>query len=315
MNYKAGPYLFILLLAIFSCNSVLSAEAKPIEILVLGVAQDAGYPQAGCYQAHCLTAWENPANKRLATSLALIDHRHKSYYLFEASPSLPEQLWRVEQYTKQQGYRLSGIFLTHAHIGHYAGLMYLGREAMNTKELPVYLMPRFKSYLESNGPWSQLVKLNNLRLIQLSTDKSIQLGEQIHINSFEVPHRDEYSETVGYRIRTNSGSALFIPDIDKWEKWSTDIGEFVKNVDHAFLDATFYDASEIPNRDMSEVPHPFVVESMQRLQKLSRTDRARINFIHFNHSNPLLQPKHPSTLSVIEAGFKVAQEGDIHVLQ
>ena len=44
---------------------------------------------------------------------------------------------------------LSGVFLTHAHIGHYTGLMNFGNEAMGTKELPVFCMPKMKSFFKA----------------------------------------------------------------------------------------------------------------------------------------------------------------------
>ena len=43
----------------------LTARAEPDPyILVLGTAQDAGYPQAGCYEPHCLPGWNDPARRR-----------------------------------------------------------------------------------------------------------------------------------------------------------------------------------------------------------------------------------------------------------
>eukprot|EP00957_Ditylum_brightwellii_P156501 11911053-Ditylum_brightwellii.AAC.1 len=60
-----------------------------------------------------------------------------------------------------------GIFLTHAHIGHYTGLMYLGREALGAVDVPVYAMPRMRSFLKNNGPWSQLVSLGNINIQNL----------------------------------------------------------------------------------------------------------------------------------------------------
>ena len=69
---------------------------------------------------------------------------------------------------------------------------------------------------------------------------------------FLVPHRDEFSETVGFEIKGENKTAVFIPDIDKWSKWNSDLKELIKRVDYAFLDATFYKNGEIPSRDMSE---------------------------------------------------------------
>lgn len=182
-----------------------------------------------------------------------------------------------------------GIFVTHAHIGHYTGLMYLGKEAANASQVPVYAMPRMKTFLEQNGPWSQLVTNKNIVLNEMQENVDMQLSPQLHITPITVPHRDEFSETVGYRIEGPANKVLFIPDIDKWAKWNRNIAEEIAGVDYAFLDATFYDAAEINNRDISTIPHPFVIESMELFKSLSTAEKKKIYFIHFNHTNPLLR--------------------------
>ena len=123
----------------------------------------------------------------------------------------------------------------------------------------------------------------------------------------QVPHRDEFSETVGYKIIGVNKSALFIPDIDKWEKWETNISAMIKTVDYAFLDASFYDGDELNTRDISQIPHPFVIESMTRFQNLSDTEKQKIYFIHFNHTNALLNPESEHYKTVLKNGFNIAQ--------
>jgi pyrroloquinoline quinone biosynthesis protein B len=195
-------------------------------------------------------------------------------------------------------------------MGHYTGLMHFGREVMGTDNLPVFAMPKMKNFLEENGPWSQLVKLDNINIKALKSDSTFSLNERIKIKPFLVPHRDEFSETVGYEITINNKSLIFIPDIDKWEKWETNITELIKKVDYAFLDATFYKNGEL-KRDMSEIPHPFVEESMELFSNLSETDKQKVHFIHLNHTNPLLIKGSTAQKEVIERGFKLAKEGQI----
>jgi pyrroloquinoline quinone biosynthesis protein B len=136
------------------------------------------------------------------------------------------------------------------------------------------------------------------------------LNENIKVTAFLVPHRDEFSETVGYEVTINNKSLIFIPDIDKWEKWDRDIVEIIKQTDYSFLDATFYKNGEL-KRDMSEIPHPFVEESMELFSELSEKDKAKLHFIHFNHTNPLLQEVSAAKKEVIEKGFNLAKEGQI----
>lgn len=287
-------------------SAVLSQE-DPF-LYVLGVVQDAGYPQAGCYQPHCLPGWQDPALRRGATSIAVVDPASGSKYLFEATPDLPEQLYALELVAPDDQYRLAGVFLSHAHIGHYAGLMYFGREAMNTRNVSVYAMSRMRQFLQDNGPWSQLVSLDNISLRLLQNFQTVPL-DNILVTPLLVPHRDEFSETVGFMILGPTRSALFIPDIDKWDLWNRRIIDEIQNVDYALIDATFFSGDELPGRDMSEIPHPFVVESMALFQDLPAEQKEKIWFIHMNHSNPLLDSGSEAYRQVIEAGYQVAREG------
>ena len=297
-------FLFLPLITAFT----FAAENNAPYLYIIGVAQDAGYPQAGCYSPHCLPGWQDDSFKRSATSIALIDPASSRKYLFEATPDLPDQLYELEVEAPDELFTLAGVFLTHAHIGHYTGLMFFGHEAMGTSAIPVFAMPRFKSFLETNGPWSQLVELNNIELMPLENQREQRLGT-ITVIPFTVPHRDEYSETVGYRILGPNKSAIFIPDINKWSIWDTDITELIKEVDYALLDATFYKDGELGNRDMSQIPHPFVTESMALFGNFTPEQRDKVWFIHFNHTNPLLNRESEQAQFVRSEGFNVAREG------
>lgn len=287
-------------------------NTRKTSLVVLGTVQDAGSPHIACTKACCKDLFQNPDQSRKATSLGIIDHQSKKTWLFEATPDIATQMKALKFLS---GFKAAetpdGIFLTHAHIGHYAGLMYLGREAMNAAKVPVYAMPRMKSFLETNGPWNQLVKLQNIELLPVQREGRLQLSTTISIVPFVVPHRDEYSETVGYTIEGPNKKVLFIPDIDKWEKWNKNIIEEIKGVDYAFIDATFYDGAEVPNRDISEIPHPFVIESMAIFKNLPVYEKKKIYFIHFNHTNPLLNKDSKESKTVIDNGFNIAQMGQI----
>jgi pyrroloquinoline quinone biosynthesis protein B len=277
-------------------------------VQVLGVAQDGGYPHLGCQAKCCEMAWENDSLKRFVVSLALVDPSTKSWWLFEATPDIKEQLHYFRTLTEgEYNYLPNGIFITHAHIGHYTGLMQLGREVFNTKEIPVYVLPKLKAFLETNGPWSQLVALKNISITELKADSILKLNANIKVEVFKVPHRDEYSETAGFKILSNK-KYLFIPDIDKWEKWDRKIVKEVGSTDYAFIDATFNDINELKGRKISEVPHPFVSESVQLFEKESAVLRSKIVFIHFNHTNPLMWDK--ETQNKIKAlGYRIAEQG------
>jgi len=298
---------FLLFISALSGLFVRSKQNISPSLVVLGTVQDAGSPHTGCTKDCCKKLFQHPDPTRMVVSLGLLDPANKMNWLFEATPDLPRQMKLLKALSPfRQEETPSGIFLTHAHIGHYSGLMYLGRESMNAKATPVYAMPKMRDFLEKNGPWSQLVDLKNIALQALENQQEVQISSNIRVTPLQVPHRDEFSETVGYRIQGPNKSALFIPDIDKWERWSKDIAAEIKKVDYAFLDATFYDNAELNYRNMAEIPHPFVVESMERFKGLSVEEKRKIFFIHLNHTNPLLNPKSKATQELKEKGFQVA---------
>ncbi len=316
--------LFQILCLIF-CVSLFNCEAnkkketkklteKPMQyITVLGIAQDAGFPQINCNKVCCEAFYKGEESKKLISCLGLVDLKHNKKWLFDATPDVAAQTQLLKENHLDNNKVIDGVFLTHAHIGHYTGLMYFGREALGGNSIPVYAMPKMKSFIENNGPWSQLVKLNNIDLKTLRNDSIITLNSKLKVTSFLVPHRDEFSETVGYKIEGQNKSALFIPDINKWQLWEKSIIEEVKKVDYAFLDATFFKEGEIP-RPMSEVPHPFIQETIKLFEKESNTTKNKIHFIHFNHTNPTLKDKHKLKDSIQNLGFHFAKQGAVYGL-
>ena len=299
--------ILALVAGLFQAATV-SADESPY-IFVLGIAQDAGYPQANCYQPHCMRAWNNPDLKRLASSIAVVDGSSQQKYIFDATPDMREQLYLLHTVAPDSQFRLGGVFLTHGHIGHYTGLMHFGHEVSGSTDIPVYAMPRMRSYLSGNGPWDQLVNFHNIQLLPLEDKQSVRLSEHLVVTPMLVPHRDEYTETVGFRIDGPDRSALFIPDIDKWERWDTDIRGLIRSVDYALLDASFYADGELPGRDMSKIGHPFVSESMDLFSDLTDDEKSRVIFIHLNHTNPILIDNSPEQKEVLSRGFRFARPG------
>lgn len=287
----------LLAVLLTACASAPPPPTTPYT-LVLGLAQDGGYPQAGCNREDCIEAWRNPAKRQRVASLAIVDPQSRQRWIIDATPDFPSQLRTLDELAPYP--KLHGVLLTHAHMGHYLGLAHLGREVLGAKSVPVYAMPRMREFLERNGPWDQLVRLNNIALTTLADGQAIALNERISVTPLRVPHRDEYSETVGFVIRGPSRSILWLPDIDKWEKWETPLESILERVDLAYLDGTFFDATELPGRDLSEIPHPVMSETMSRLANSPL--RTKVRFIHLNQSNPLLREK--------REGYPVARDGE-----
>jgi len=307
--------LTFLLISCLSCNTSSDSSTTALHsdstvyLHVLGTVQDAGYPQMGCVKDCCKDAWGKKQKQKLVSCLGLSDPTQNALFLFDATPDLKHQWSDLQRLSGIELKQPTGIFVTHAHTGHYTGLMDLGKESMGSNGVHVYAMPRMDSFLRSNGPWSQLVQTGQINLVTLTDHIDIEIGQEIKIGSYLVPHRDEYSETVGFRISGPNKTALFIPDIDKWERWRYSIAELITDVDYVFLDGTFFDDQELPGRDMSKIPHPFVLETMELLKDLAENEKGKVHFIHLNHTNPLLDENSAEYKLVLQKGFKVAKQG------
>lgn len=318
-NFTHKPHFvikYLCLLLFCLCAQPSSAQDAPF-VVALGVAQDGGYPHMGCRRPCCQRVRKDKRLERHVVSLALVSPREKKWWLFESTPDMVAQIEYFRELTGgAYNFLPEGIFITHAHIGHYTGLMHLGKEVMSTHDVPVYTLPKLKKYLETNGPWSQLVRLHNILPIELmeegampGVDAALPLGSGIAVSAFSVPHRDEYSETAGFRIVAGDKKFIFIPDIDKWGKWDKNIVDMVKSVDVALVDATFYDENDLPARNLLNVPHPLVVETMKLFENETKETKAKVWLIHFNHTNPLLWSKDKQK-EVKQAGFNFATQGE-----
>ena len=305
---KAAIYLsvFLIFISCFDSTKNQNSTQQKVNISILGTVQDGGIPHLGCEKSCCKDSFEKGFSNKRVVSLGISDLKENKNYLIEASPDISYQL---NDFLKNGKKNLHGIFITHAHIGHYSGLINFGKEVLNSSKMPLYLMPKMTDFISSNGPWSQLVEQKNVELKKIFNEKEEKLTNDLSIIPLRVPHRDEYSETVGFKIIGPKKSALFIPDIDKWEKWDKSIKKLITQVDYAFLDGTFYDAQEINNRDISEIPHPFIIESLKLFEDLNKLNRNKIYFIHLNHTNPANNKKSKAYKLIISKGLNVAQEG------
>jgi len=288
-----------------------SADQDDPFVVVLGIVQDAGFPQAGCKKSCCVEAWRDPAARRNVASLAIVDPKTNERWIIDTTPDFRLQLRALDAIEKPAATPdLAGILLTHGHMGHYTGLLFLGHESIGAKDVPVHVMPRMARFLSEHGPWDQLVKYRNIALREMAADVAFKLNERITVTPFRVPHREEYTEVVGFLIQGPQRSIAYVPDIDKWTRWDRRVEDLIAGVDVAYVDGTFYAAGENPERDMSAIPHPFIAETMNRFESEPAAERAKIRFIHLNHTNPALDPNGEARRKIEAAGFKVAAEGE-----
>lgn len=284
-----------------------------VRIKVLGTAQDAGVPHPNCSCSNCIAAKDNPDKRRYAASLAIIFPDYNSWHLIDATPDIREQMDMVVSSFPNMG-MVSSIILTHAHIGHYTGLMFLGKEAISSKNLPVYAGEKMSEFLRKNAPWNQLIHLKNIKVKEFKQDNEFTIeshtSTKVKVTPIEVPHRNEYSETYGFLITGEKKKLLYIPDIDRWEKFTKDIVKVATMADICLLDATFYSANEISSfgRDYNEIPHPLIEDTMDLLQGLVDEKQTKVFFTHFNHTNPVIKNSTDAYENIIKRGFHILEE-------
>jgi len=205
------------------------------QVILLGTAQDAGVPQAGCYCPTCRQARTNPARRQFVACLGLADPVTRQNWLIDATPDFRERLHLLQQFTPDCS--LAGIFLTHAHIGHYTGLIHLGREAMSARRMPVYVTASMANFLRQNAPWAQLVAQEYLVLHPIAPETEIRLTTDLSVRPVLVPHRDELSDTLAFVVGGPRRRLFYCPDIDSWAQWSYHLPDFLADIDIALLDA------------------------------------------------------------------------------
>ena len=305
---------------------MLSFAEGSVTAVVLGNMQDAGLPNAGCTCARCTAAFADAMQVQYAACLAIVDkrgkrdteihregtegHREKAkVYLIDATPDIKFQLNLLAGVLgthPQRSNRLrqpDGIFLTHAHMGHVGGLPQLSKEAMFVNDLPIYATPTLCKLLQQTKLWSPLIQELNFQ--PMPGGSTVDLGDGLRITAVPVPHRDEWNVgTMAYHIQGQDKSLLYLPDIDAWDQWS-EAEAILSSVDVALVDASFYSRDELGG--LPPPAHPLVTDTMERFAHLSD----KIVLTHLNHTNAVLDVGSEAETAVRQAGFRIAQTGDM----
>lgn len=272
-------------------------------VRVLGTAQDAGVPQLGCVCVACEAARADPGHGRHPASLAVVAGSGRTL-LVDATLAITAQAGLLAR-PPQRPLGFDEVLLTHAHAGHILGLPLLGREGASTKGLPVHATATMATYLTTQRPFAHLVARGEIRLVALAPGATLQLDD-VTIAVFASPHRSEDTDTVGLDIQGARCRVVYLPDADRFDD---DLVARIRDADVALVDGTFHDADELPGRDLTTIPHPFIVDSVRRLHGA----RGEVRFTHLNHSNTLLHPD-PARRPRLPAGFAVAADGERHDL-
>lgn len=288
-----------------------AGEQGRYEVFVLGIAQDGGLPHLGC-ESDCCEGARRKGAELYPSCLGVVDRQDGTLILLEATPAVEAQvalLQRLADSPPRGRQAVDAVLLTHAHIGHYLGLAQFGFEVASISDLELHTSPRMATYLRGNGPWKQMVEMGQIRLEEFTPGLAFEIRPGLVVTPVPVPHRDEYSDTMAYRLTGPRNTVLFVPDVQNWHYREGLLEELLDGVSVAYIDATFYDGRELPDRDISQIGHPMMVDSMRRLRDRALAAPGLVRFIHLNHNNPALHD--PEIRAQIERdGFRVARRGE-----
>ncbi|MDJ0974491.1 MAG: MBL fold metallo-hydrolase [Planctomycetota bacterium] len=270
---------------------------RPPTVHVLGTAQDGGFPHAGCDCFSCEAARKDRSLRRRVASIGIVGATGQCL-IVDATPDFPAQMSLLGEAAGREGPSIDAVLLTHAHIGHYLGLAFLGREVINADRVPVYCTRSMEQFLRTNRPWAHLVERNDVEI------RSIRPGEPLNFDGVEIeafltPHRAEDTDTIMLDVRGPEKRLVYISDTDFFHDG---LVSRACEADVALLDGTFYSHDEIKHREILEVKHPAVKESFPLFEGAKGT----IYFTHLNHTNALL---HPTRAPDLPDGFALANDG------
>lgn len=308
---SAPPWLVVTAFACVACAGVAVPVPPPVELFVLGVAQDGGLPHFGCEKPCCVNARAS-GRVLFPSALGVVDRRVDKLLLVEATPRIEEQVALLHDLAGVHGrgrQPVDAVLTTHAHLGHYLGLAWFGREVAGSQHVPVHCSPRFAAFLRAHGPWKQLVELQQIDVHEFAIGQPFSPWPGITVTAVTVPHRDEFSDTVAFTIAGPARRVLFVPDIDAWERAPMLLEGLLDGVDVAYLDGTFFDGTELPERNLAEIRHPLMTRTMELLAARAHARPGTLRFLHCNHTNPALHDD-AVRARIAAAGFAIAQQGE-----
>ena len=277
-----------------------------VTVTLLGTAQDGGRPQPGCVKPCCKAL--HPEDLRDPVSLGVLDEAGHGH-LVEASRALGQQLLRWNHPP------LASVLLTHAHFGHVDGLGLFGRETLNAQGLTLHASASMLDLVNATPAWALLLEQNVFSTRMLVAREAIDLGPGVSVEPVPVPHRAELSDMHAFVFRGPNRSLLFLPDHDRWEATLSAHGAptirswmSTLEVDIALIDGTFWSEDELDGRSQTDVPHPPVQETLQRLGQREEGD-PDIVFVHLNHTNPLHDATSSEAQAVRALGWCVGEQG------
>ena len=176
-------------------------------------------------------------------------------------------------------------------------------DSRTVTDIDVLAPPGVCGFMENNMPFKELILRKNILLNSITPGQEISIFEDCSIAPFQVPHRPDAITTYAYLIKRNKGqeTILYMPDTDEINE---EIVDLAGKCDIAIIDGTFFSREEISTRDINEIPHPFIQDSIKLFTKMG----TRVIFTHINHTNPVNDPVSEASGKVLESRYEIARE-------
>ena len=274
------------------------------ELVLLGIAQDGGRPQAGCSKSCCIGL--GPNEHSFPTSLGIIGQ--DKLHIIDVTRSLGNQLQYLDNRVPDE------VWLTHAHIGHIDGLGLFGRETMNVKGAKLHVSKLMLELINQTPHWQIMIQQGVFSIDVINNGESRQ-STGFSITPILVPHRGELSDTHAFIIRGDNKSLLYLPDHDSWDETLSLYGmntirEWLASLqaDIALIDGTFWSYNELSERSQQVYSHPPIKQTIGMLGYKQQGD-PDIIFFHLNHTNPVYDEWSEEHTKVVEMGWSIAKQG------
>ncbi len=289
-----------------------------MKVTVLGSAQDGGFPEWDCNCLNCRLSRQNALKFRFRSSLA-VESENGCIVVLDASPDLKSQISMLRPYSRRISEAYAGrvapidaILITHAHWGHIMGLLELS--AGYPFKIPVYCSHYVASIIRSSRIFKSLVDGNFIDIIEFGDGDVLDVVDWrgrrtgLKFEAFKVPHREDFTDTYGFKVFDKKSSIVYIPDI---KTLSNNILSRIEGSNALFFEGTFYWEDELwrisgIRRTSTELGHIPMVESLSILKELQVNLKY---YIHLNHTNPTLRSNSDERRTIEKAGLKIAFDG------
>jgi pyrroloquinoline quinone biosynthesis protein B len=293
---------------------------------LLGTAAGGGFPQWNCACTTCASSRAEPEKVSPRMQLqAAVWNSPDAIFLLNASPDIrfqieanPELRPRINRGSRNTP--IQGIVLATADLDQILGLLLL-REF---QPLTLYATALVRRVLEANSLFRMLERVpNQLSWVEIQAGVSFLLGTsgivctpfamagELPFYARELGLSGSEQASLGLLLEGDGMRVAYTPVVPA----ITDVLRAIyASCDTIFVDGTFWSDEELSEthagtpkaQDIGHVPMSGKEGTIALLSDLPAPQKV---FVHLNNTNPVLDPRSGAYNMVVEAGWKIGQDG------